>query len=164
MCSHELCASNTRSRGASRTMIITISRSDGVVTVSSLLPLSPIALLLSSSLDLVQVLVESVVTLLPEAPISLGPLGDLPERPSIEPGGPPLPLSASSYQPRSLEYLQVLRDRREAHIEWLRQLGDRGLSRRQPRENRPSRGIREGRERAVQPIGRHSHSTLQLNN
>ena len=32
MCSHELCASNTSSRGASKTRVMTISRSDGVVT------------------------------------------------------------------------------------------------------------------------------------
>src|SRR5437899_12702224 len=89
MCSHEVCASNTRSRGASKTRVMTISRSDGVVTVSWLLPLPPIALLLSSTLELVQVLVQSVVALLPEAAVPPGPLGDLLERPRLEPGGEP---------------------------------------------------------------------------
>src|SRR5437867_12900715 len=119
MCSHELWASKTRSRGALKTRVMTISRSDGVVTVSPLLPLSVIAHLLSSSLDLVQVLVQPVVALFPEAPIPLGPLGDLPERPSLEPGGPPLPLPAPRDQPRPLEHLQVLRDGPQAHLERL---------------------------------------------
>src|SRR2546428_926514 len=117
MCSHEACASNTRSRGASNTRVMTISRSDGVVTVSWLLPLPPIALLLCSPLEVLQVLVQPVVALLPEVPVPLGPLGNLLERPRLEPGGPPLPLPAPRDQPRPLEHLQVLRDRREAHLE-----------------------------------------------
>src|SRR6266571_2161077 len=87
MCSHEACASNTRSRGASKTRVMTISRSDGVVTVIWLLSLAPIALLLSSSLELLQVLVQPVVALLPEAPVPLGPLGDLLERSRLDLGG-----------------------------------------------------------------------------
>src|SRR5919106_3005943 len=86
MCSHELCASNTRSRGASKARVMTISRSDGVVTVSTLLPLLPIALLLSSSLELVQVLVEPFVALLPEPTVPLGPLRDLLQRSRLEAG------------------------------------------------------------------------------
>src|SRR5712691_1181219 len=164
MCSHEVCASNTRSRGASKTRVMTISRSDGVVTVSWLLSLPPIVLLLSSTLELVQVLVQPVVALLPEAAVPLGPLGDLLERPRLEPGGPPLPLPAPRDQPRPLEHLQVLRDRRQAHLERFRQLGDGGLPRRQPREDRPPRGIRERRERPVEPIGRDDHSTSPLYN
>src|SRR6266700_1568621 len=62
-CSHEVCASNTRSRGASNTRVEAISVSEGVVTVS-LLPLAAMFLLLS--LELLQVLVEPVVALLPE--------------------------------------------------------------------------------------------------
>src|SRR5437867_3692922 len=107
MCSHELCASNTRSRGASKTRVMTISRSDGVVTVS-LLPLPPIALLLSSSLELVQVLVETVVALLPEFPVPLRPLGDLLEGLRLEPRGPPLPIPAPGDEPGSLQHLEVL--------------------------------------------------------
>src|SRR6266542_3634041 len=164
MCSHELCASNTRSRGASKTRVMTISWSDGVVTVSALLALPPIALLLSSTLELVQVLVQPVVALLPEAAVPLGPVGDLLEWPSLEPGGPPLPLPAPRDEPRPLEHLQVLRDRRQAHLERLRQLGDGGLPRRQPPENRPPRGIRESPEGAVQSFGELQHSTLQVHN
>src|SRR6266542_3270541 len=126
MCSHEVCASNTRSRGASKTRVMTISRSEGVVTVSLLLPLPPIALLLSSRLELVQVLVQPIVTLLPEATVPLGPLGNLLERLRPQPGGTPLPLPAPRDEPGALQHLQVLRDRRQAHLERLRQLGDGG--------------------------------------
>src|SRR6266540_202481 len=164
MCSHDVCASNTRSRGASKTRVMTISRSDGVVIVSLLLPLPPIALLLSSRLELLQVLLQPVVALLPEAAVPLGPLGDLLEWPRLEPGGPPLPLPASCDEPRPLQHLQVLRDRRQAHLERLRQLGDGSLPRRQPREDRPPRGIREGPEGAVQPFGGLQHSPLHVYN
>src|SRR5437588_386865 len=163
MCSHELCASNTRSRGASKMRVERISLSDGVVTVS-LLPLAPIALLLSSTLELVQVLVQSVVALFPEPTVPLGPLGDLLQRARLEPGGPPLALPAPRDQPGSLEHLQVLRDRRHGHLERLGQLGDGGLSGREPREDGPPRGIREGRERSVQLVCRHHHSTPWLYN
>src|SRR5439155_874994 len=142
MCSQEVCASNTRSRGASKIRVMTISRSDGVVTVSLLLSLSPIALLLSSTLELLQVLVQSVVALFPEPPVRRGPLRDLPERTSLEPGGPPLPFPAPRDQPRPLEHLQVLGDRRQAHLEWRRQLSHRGLPSGEPREDGPPPGYR----------------------
>src|SRR6266516_2968804 len=164
MCSHEVCASNTRSRGASKTRVMTISRSEGVVTVSLLLPLSPIALPLSSTLELLQVPVQPVVALFPEPAIPLDPLRDIPERTSLEPGGPPLPLPAPGDQPGPLEDLQVLGDRRQAHLERRRQLGHRGLPSREPREDRPPRGIRQRRERPVQLVRRRSHSTSPLNN
>src|SRR5436190_8074874 len=76
-CSHAVWASNTRSRGASNLRVITISRSDGVVTVSCLLPLPAIALLLSSVLELLQVLVQPVVALLPEPAVLVRPVHDL---------------------------------------------------------------------------------------
>src|SRR5688572_19766059 len=166
MCSQEVCASNTRSRGASNTRDITISRSDGVVVTSWFLPLPLIVLPLSfpwsSSLELLQVVVQPVVALVPEAPVPLGPLGDLLERLGLEPCGPPLPLPTSHDEPRPLEHLQVLRDGRHAHLERLRQLGDGGLPRRQPAEDRPPSGIRERRERSIEALGSHSrnhHST-----
>src|SRR6266571_817677 len=164
MCSHEACASNTRSRGASKTRVMTISRSDGVVTVIWLLPLAPIALLLSSSLDLLQVLVQPVVALLPEAAVRLGPLGYLLQRPRFEPGRPPLTLPSPRDQTRPLQHLQMLRDRRQAHLERFCQLGHCGLPRRQACEDCPPRGVGEGPERPVKLVGRATHSTSPLNN
>src|ERR671915_914545 len=109
MCSHELCASNTSSRGASKTRVMTISRSEGVVTSSVFLPRAPIAPLLCSSLEFLQVLVQPVVALFPETPVWLGPLGDLLERARLEAGPPPPPPPAAGYEPRTLQDLQVLR-------------------------------------------------------
>src|SRR5436190_20482659 len=117
MCSHDVCASNTSSRGASNSRVDTISRSDGVVTVSVLLPLATIAFLLSSSLELLQVLLQPVVALLPELAVPLGPVGDLLQRPRLQPGGAPLPVPPPGDQPRPLEHLQVLRHGRQAHLE-----------------------------------------------
>src|SRR5207244_13229876 len=126
------------------TRVMTICRSDGVVTVSWLLPLVPIAPLLSSALELLQVLAKPVVALFPEPAVPLGPRGDLPERPRLEPGGAPLPLPSPRDQPGPLQHLQMLRHRRQAHLERLRQLGDGSLSRRQPRQHGPPGGIRDG--------------------
>src|SRR5437763_12261334 len=165
MCSHELWASNTSSRGASKIRVEAISRSDGVVT-SSLLPLGAIVLLLSSYLELFQVLVQPVVALLPEAAVPLRPLRDLLQRPRLEPGRPRLPFPAPGDEPGPLQHLQVLGDGREADLERRRQLGHRGLSHGEPGHDGPARGVGQGGERAVQAVdsGRYCHSTLRLDN
>src|SRR2546421_9045320 len=153
MCSQEPWASKTRSRGASNTRVITISRSDGVVSVVLWLPVAAISLLLSSSLDPLQVLVQSVVALLPEAAVPLGPLGHLFERSRFEPSRAPLALPAPRDQPCPLQHLQVLRDGREAHLERLRQLLDRGHPSGQPRQDRSPGRIGERCKGGVQPLG-----------
>src|SRR4029450_3442344 len=103
-CSHELCASNTSSRGASKTRVMTIFR-PGVSIVCLYLPFPPIALLLplawSASLELVQVLVQSVVALVPEAAVPVGPLGDLLDRGTPAPRGPALPLPTPRDRPEA---------------------------------------------------------------
>src|SRR2546421_11740892 len=126
MCSHEVCASNTRSRGASMSRVITISRSVGVATVR-VLPLAAIVLLLSPSLELLQVLVEPVVALLPEPAVPLDPLGGLLQRAGLELGRPELPIAAPGDESGPLEDLQVLRHRRQAHPERRGQLRHRPL-------------------------------------
>src|SRR5213593_2793429 len=132
---------------------MTISRSEGVVTISWLLPLPPMAFPLSSALQLIQVLVQPVVALLPETPVPLRPLGDLLERACLEPRWPPLPLPAPPDEHRAFEHLEVLRHGRKRHLERLRQLGDRRRPGCQPSEDGPPRGIRERRERPVQLAG-----------
>ena len=125
MCSHELCASNTRSRGASNVRVMTISRSDGVVTLSLL---SAIAVFLSSSLELFQVLVQPVVSLFPETAVMISPIRNFLERFRLQPSRPPLPLPAPRDEPGSLQHLQMLGDRRQADIERRRQFQDRRLA------------------------------------
>src|SRR5207253_101749 len=152
----------TRWLGASKSRVVTISLSDGVVTFN-LLPFPPIAFLLSLSLEFVQVLVQPVVALLPEAPVPAHPLVDLLEWSRLEPSRPPLPLAASRDEPRHLEHLQVPGDRGKADREGFGQLGHGGLADRQPRQDRPPGGIGESCERPVELLCR-CHSTPPLNN
>src|SRR5207244_11019094 len=77
----------TSSRGASRVLVISSSRSEGNITLN-LLSLAITAFLLV--LDLVQDLVQSVEALLPEFAIALDPLVGRPQRRGIPAGRPPL--------------------------------------------------------------------------
>src|SRR5438105_9932286 len=100
-------------------------------------------------------LVEPIEALLPEDAVALHPLGGLPEPVRFEPGRAPLGVPSPRDESRALEDLEVLRDRRERHVEGLRQLRDRSLARGQPREDRPPGRIGDGRERRAEPVGRH---------
>src|SRR5687768_4495880 len=84
MCSQDVWASKTRSRGASNSRVMRISFSDGVVTFSSVLA----AMTLLPSFHLFQVLVQTVVALLPELSVSFRPLGDVLDGLGPEPAGP----------------------------------------------------------------------------
>src|SRR4029453_2350518 len=74
-CSEFVQASQTSSRGASKARVISSSRSDTVVRVVS--PTFVVDILPLLSLELLQVLVEPFVALIPEAPVVLCPLGHL---------------------------------------------------------------------------------------
>ena len=78
--------------------------------------------------------------------IVLGPLGDLLERRRLEPARAPLRLAASGDQAGALEHPEVLRDGRAAHRERRRKLLDRGRALGEAGEDRPARGVGEGRE------------------
>src|SRR6476619_2587084 len=75
-------ASNTSCRGASNSRVISISRSDGVVKVVSPIVLVVIVVLLR--LQTVQVLVQPLVALVPEAAVALRPLRHLTQRRRLE--------------------------------------------------------------------------------
>src|SRR5438445_618309 len=115
-------------------------------------------------LKLAEVAVEAVEALLPEAPIALDPVGDLPQALGLEPAGPPLRVAAPRDQAGVLEHLEVLRDRGKAHGEGLRELGDGRLAGGQTGEDRPPRGIGDRGERRAQRVGRHPYCTFRLNN
>jgi hypothetical protein len=76
-------ASKTRLRGASKTRVRTISRSDGIVNVSS----------------------TRSKTLVPEAAIALDSPGDVLERARLEPAGPALRLTPAHYQAGALHHV-----------------------------------------------------------
>src|SRR5688572_16041277 len=96
--------SNTSSRGASKSRVTTSSRS-AVGPAGSLLA----AMLLSLSLQVVQVITQAVEALVPEAAVGLHPVRDVLESVRPQPAGPPLGRAAARDEARALEYLEVLR-------------------------------------------------------
>jgi hypothetical protein len=86
-------------------------------------------------------------------PVRADPIGDIPQPLGAEAARPPLRLPPLFDEPGALEDLEVLRDGRQAEIERRGQLGDRRVARRQPREDRATRRVREGRERGAEPVG-----------
>src|SRR5687767_2196305 len=92
MCSGFVMASNTSSRGASKSRVMRISRSDGKVILNESLFaagwLANMGLLLG--FQMLQICVERVEAPLPEDAIALGPLGDFLDRSGLQPARPPL--------------------------------------------------------------------------
>src|SRR5205085_5707106 len=112
MCSHEVCASNTRSRGASNCRVSTSSSSPRVVTFNSrsaaaMFPLLPFHLL--------EISVELVVAFLPERPVGLRPVGHVLDGLRPQARRPTLRLPAAGDEAGPLQHLEVLRDRGLAH-------------------------------------------------
>src|SRR5438128_5918396 len=107
-------------------------------------------------LQLAQVCVEAIEALLPEDPVPLHPLRRIPQAVGLEPGGAPLGVTPARDQPGLLEHLEVLRYGWEGHVKGSRQLGDGGLARGEPGEDRAPGRIRDRRERCAEPVGRHA--------
>src|SRR6266545_2512336 len=160
MSSGSIIVLNRSSRGASKTRVSSISRSEGNVSVIVLsLAITVFLLLLHPMKDFIQ----SLEALLPEPAVALDPLVGLPERCGIEARRPPLRVAAALDEPRSLEHLQMLRDGRKANVERLCELADGGLAFREAREDRPPRGIREGAEGQAERVCGLGHRFIQPN-
>src|SRR5580704_16061038 len=138
MCSRSVHILHTSARGARKTRVAVISRST-VVSTASLLVMSMLLLL---ALKLLEVIVQAVEALVPEAPVVIEPPGRVPERTRPEPAGPVLGVAAPRDEPRALEHLEVLRDGGEAHLERRGQLGDRSLALGEAGEDGAPRGVR----------------------
>src|SRR5688572_29162200 len=110
MCFGSVRVSKISSRGASKSRVMTISRSPRFEIEMLDLFASPMSALLVLLLDLVQVFVESIEPLLPKASIPLYPVGHLPEPVRLEPAGTPLRFAAARDEARPLQHLKVLRD------------------------------------------------------
>src|SRR5262245_378403 len=121
MCSALVNISQTSVRGASKSLVISISRSDGVVITSLFLALILLVLLLQSF----QVVVEAFEAVLPEPSILLEVRRDLLQGSRVELARSPLRVAASDDEPCALEHLEVLADRGKAHVERRGELGDR---------------------------------------
>ncbi len=155
-------AANTASRVASRTRTRTISRSRahvvGSVMVRVLLMASPMSVGCGSVRCAPEVRIEPVETVVPRSSCVLGPCGDLDQRLRPQPAWPPLSISAATDQTRPLEDLQMTGDGRETDRERLGQLEHSCLTVGQPTHDRAPRGVRQGGEDDVEPIGgRHGH-------
>src|SRR2546423_1958364 len=107
---------------------MTISVSDGVVTLSAL-PVGAIVRLLP--LQLLQIVVQPVVALLPEPAVPLRPLRGLLQWRRPQPRRAPLAIPTAGDQPRALQDLEVLGDGGLGHPERRGQLHDRRLPLRQ---------------------------------
>ena len=106
-------------------------------------------MLLLLSLQLVEILIQPVVALLPEAAIGLGPLGDVFQRLGPQAAGAPLSVAAARDESGTLENVEVLRDRRLRDRERCGELGNGGLTRGEPGEDRPPGRVGEGCEAGV---------------
>jgi hypothetical protein len=97
--------------------------------------------------------IEAVEATLPCSPGVLGPCADLDQGLGPQSAWAPLPISAATDQTRLFEDLQVTGDGREADGERLGQLEDGRLTVGQPAQDRATRGVRQGGEDSVEPIG-----------
>ena len=86
----------------------------------------------------------------PELPVAEKPPRCLPQPVRLDPAQPPLSVASPRDQAGPLQHLEVLGDRRLGHLERVRELLHRRLTRRQATEDRPSGGVGQGRERCVQ--------------
>src|SRR5437899_1334916 len=152
-CSGLVVASKTSSRGASRTAVMTSSRSDGIDRVTTGLLFTVMLSLLA--FQLLQIVIELAHTLLPVLAIALHPVGDIFQWRRLQPAWPPLRLPPLRHQPGPSQHLEVLGDGGQFQMKRLGQLHYRRLPLRDSCQDRPPRGVRQRGKRDAQPIGRH---------
>src|SRR4029079_11539012 len=105
---------------------------------------------------------QAVEVAVPEFAVVLEPYGGSLERLGVEMAGPPLRLAAARNETGVFEHLEVLRNRRKAHVVRLGEFGDRRITDRQARKNAAARRIGEGCKRGTEGICRHFYSTNGL--
>src|SRR5438477_13168686 len=106
--------------------------------------------------------VETVETLLPKNAVALHPLRGLAQTVRLEPGRSQLGVASARDQPGILEHLEVLRERRKRHVEWLRELRDRRFPRRETGKDRAPRRIGDRGERRAETVGGHLCGAVPL--
>src|SRR5262249_27634993 len=105
----------TRRRGASKTRVMTSSRSVDFGAALSLVTMLP-----PFSFDVLQIVVQPIEALVPEAAIVLQPVARFLEGTGAEPAGAPLCLATPHDQAGALQHLQVLGHGGPAHVPPLR--------------------------------------------
>src|SRR5580765_1298501 len=117
-----------------------------------------------ASFHLVQQRVQSLKLALPELAITLQPFVSLCQRQSLKPPRTSLRVEAPRNQSGTLQHLEMFGNSRLAHRKRLRQLRNRRLTRRQPRQDRPPRRIGQRREGRVQVTGSRRTITTWFHN
>src|SRR5215472_4652405 len=145
-CSGCVQALNTNRRGVSMTRVTTSSRSAVLMFASTSLLLA---------LQFLQVVLQPVEALFPEAAVIFQPVSRALERARSQPAWPPLRRAAAGDQAGVLQHLEVLGDAGKAHVERLREFGDRGLAAGQPRQDRPTCRVRKRSEGTAEAIRGH---------
>src|SRR6478736_9158749 len=106
-------------------------------------------------LQRVQVGVEGVGAVVPEALVALDPAGCLGQGSPGDPRGTELRIASARDQPGPLEHAKMLRDGGECHVERCGQLPHRRLTLAEPGEDRPTGRIGESGEGRTEQIGGH---------
>src|ERR1700712_3946177 len=152
-CAGSVKAANTNRLGALNILVLTISRSDGVVqTEGFVLSSVAIFLLLFLLFEGDEVFVQSLVARIPEPAIAVGPFGHRFQWSRLECRRSALGVPAPNDQAGPFQDAEMLGDRRTTHVERLRQLFDRGLASGQPGQDRPARRIGQRREGDAEPV------------
>src|SRR5215472_9837322 len=155
-------AEKTSARGALNTRVPTIapgslSRSTVLIAPGlSVLCVWPIIATLLNTLfitvlrlQLLQIGVQAVETLVEKPPVMVEPIVDVLKRARLDAAWPPLRLATPRDQPGALKHLQMLGDCRKAHGERLGELGHRGLAQSEPRQNRPAGRVGKRSESSI---------------
>src|SRR5215472_9310026 len=154
-------AEKTSARGALNSRVPMIARGSASRSRrlnATMLPAARVRVLMATlltglwvfGLQLLQIGIQAVEALGEKAPVMIEPIVDVPECPRLDPARPPLRLAAARDQTGALQHLEVLRDGRKAHGEWLRELRDRGLAQCEPRQNRPASRVRKRGEGRIE--------------
>src|SRR5262249_15656829 len=144
---------NTNARGASNTRVPTIER--GACSRSMLLFSATSFLPFVLRLNCPQIVTKAIQPLLPKPAILLKPGIGFFERPHVDATGAHLRVAGARNETRALQYFQVLRNRRQRHVERLRELQHRSLAEREPRKDCAPRGVGQCREGGTQAVRGH---------
>src|SRR5580658_10246729 len=147
-------ARHTRSRGASKTRLMTSTRSAGSAAMLFFAAIFLFLRVRFALLQLAQIVLEAIERLLPETAIVFEPVRRVLERSGGEPAWTPLRLAAALDKASALQHFEVLGNGGHAHLEGLGQLGHGGLARSEAGEDRAASRIGQRRESRVELLGR----------